>query len=341
MLLEGIFLPVTTPFHADGRLDLSRLSSNLARYSLSPASGVVVLSEAGEPDALTDTETEQILAESARAAAPEKVLLAALARESVHATLILASLAAAAHFDAIVLRAPLCTAAAFAYTERLTYFRTIADHTTLPVLLESSPGRPLSVAMVAELAQHPNILGLIDADATPSRLAALRAATAEISRTVKVTAVFAAATGRMLRAAAPDGLVSAASLTAGTATALEARPALKTRTKRVGFQILTASTTAMLESWQAGASGAVPRLAAAAPQACCEVWQAFRDGDQPLAAEKQERLLKAAALVEPIGILKHACDLNAYFGGHPRPPLLPPTAAAREQIAHALRGMRN
>ena len=341
MLLEGIFLPVTTPFHADGRLSLSKLSTNLARYSLTPAAGIVVLGESGEPDALSDAETGQILIEAARAVAAEKVLLAAIARESVYATLRFASIAADARYDAIVLRAPLCTAAASAHPELVTYFRTIADRATLPIVLESSPGRPLSVALIRELAQHPNIPGLIDADAVPSRLAAIRAATAGITRNVTVTTIFAAATGRMLRTTAPDGLVSVDSLAAGTASAVEGRPAIKTRTRRVGFQILTGSTTAMLESWQAGASGAVPRLAAAAPQACCEVWQACRDGDQPLAAEKQERLLAAAALVDPIGVLKYACDLNAYFGGHPRLPQLPPNAAAREQIAQALKGMRN
>ena len=46
----------------------------------------------------------------------------------------------------------------------------------------------------------------------------------------------------------------------------------------------------MLESWQSGAVGAVPRVGACAPQACCEVWQAFKDGDLPLAEEKQERV---------------------------------------------------
>jgi dihydrodipicolinate synthase/N-acetylneuraminate lyase len=100
----------------------------------------------------------------------------------------------------------------------------------------------------------------------------------------------------------------------------------------------------MLESWQAGAAGSVPRVGACAPQACCEVWQAFKDGDQALAAEKQARIQPAAGFVEGwagISTLKYACDLNGYFGGRARLPLLPPAENYREGIEQALAGLKN
>ena len=109
-------------------------------------------------------------------------------------------------------------------------------------------------------------------------------ATAEVSRMVTVTTVFAAVTGRMLKETAPAAgggtFVSAEALGGGSALAVAAPvAALKTRGKKVGFQVLVARTEGMLGAWQAGAAGAVPRLGVCSPQGCCEVWQAFKDGD--------------------------------------------------------------
>ena len=345
MLLEGIYVPLTTPFHADGRIYPHKLESNVERYSRAPLAGMVVLGHSAEADGLTDDEQKTILTTAIQTAAHEKVMLAAIGRESVYATLQMAEFAGRAGYDAVVLRSPLAVQAASMHIEQLTFFRAVADGSALPVILDSTPDRPLSVETVAALAHHPHIIGLIDSFASPEHIASMKAATAQISREVTVTPVFAAVTERMLRAASTSGsFVSAATLGGGTATALEAKPALKTRTKRVGFQLLAGPSAAMLGAWQAGAAGSVPAFAACAPQATCEVWQAFRDGDPPLAEEKQERLRHAAALVEDtigIGMLKYASDWNGYFGGRPRLPLLPPTAGGREQTERALAGMRN
>jgi len=339
MLLEGIFLPLTTPFYPDGRVYLHKLQSNVERYSRTPAQGLWVLGEAGEADSLTDAETRSVLQTAIAAAAHEKVMIAAVGRESVAATLELARNAGELSYDAIAVRAPWFAADRSMRLELMTYFRAVADAVSLPVVLVSGAQRPIPQACIAELAQHPQIIGLLDADATVERVTSLRAATAEVSREATVTTVFAAATRRMLRVAA-----TASSGNLGGVAVLEARPALKTRTKRVGFQILSGSTSRMLATWQAGASGAVPRLGAAAPQACCEVWQAFKDADQPLAEEKQDRIRSVSERMEGaagIGAVKYGCDFNGYFGGRPRLPLLGLTAAQASEIERELAGMRN
>jgi dihydrodipicolinate synthase/N-acetylneuraminate lyase len=339
MLLEGIFLPLTTPFYPDGRVYLHKLQSNVERYSRTPAQGFWVLGEAGEADSLTDAETRSVLQTAIAAAAHEKVMIAAVGRESVAATLELAQVAAETGYDAIALRPPSFAAAPSMRTELMTYFRAVSDAVSIPVLVVTSANRPVAIEALAELAQHPQIVGVLDADATIDRVISLRELTSGVIREATVTTVFAAATRRMLRAA-----TTASSASLGGVAVLEARPALKTRSKRVGFQILSGSTSRMLEAWQIGASGAVPRLGAAAPQACCEVWQAFKDGDQPLAEEKQERVRSVAARLEGlagIGAVKYGCDFNGYFGGRPRLPLLGVTAAQAVEIERELAGMRN
>jgi 4-hydroxy-2-oxoglutarate aldolase len=341
MLLEGIFLPLTTPFYPDGRLYERKLESNVEHYSRTPASGMFVLGDAGEAEALTEDETRTVLRTAIGAAAKEKAMIASVGRESVFATLRLAEASAEAGYDAIAVRAPAFADDSSMKIELMTYFRAVADGVSLPVMMVSGPGRGLSVELAAELAQHPNVIGLVDGESVPERVAQIKAATASVSREVTVTTVFAAATRRML--AVTDGsFVSAASL--GGVAVLEAKPGMKTRVKRVGFQLLTGSTMGMLESWQAGAVGSVPRLGACAPQACCEVWQAFRDGDLALAEEKQDRVRRVAARMEGargIGAIKYGCDFNGYYGGRPRLPLLGLTAAECAEVERELAGMRN
>src|SRR5258707_11156015 len=102
--------------------------------------------------------------------------------------------------------------------------------------------------------------------------------------------------------------------------------AARMRTKVVGFQVLAGETRGMLEGLRAGAVGAMPAFAASGPQACYEVLAAWKDGDEGLAEEKQVRLHEVADRVEEqlgLAAIKFGCDLNGYFGGRPRLPLLP------------------
>jgi len=355
MLLEGLHIPLTTSFHPDGRLNLPKLAANIARYAKSPAAGLLVLGATGEPTLLTEDETREVLRTAAQAAAPEKVLLAGVSRDSVRATFALASLAAELLYDAILVGVPSILAGKIqapqaASRELLLYFQSVADRSPLPVVLYSDGDaslRRISHDAVVELAGHPNLLGLLDAAARPAEIDAILRRTAAIQREVSVTPVFSAVTARMKIAAShtPGPFVFADSLAADQATANAAPPTsppLRTRTKSVGFQVLTGETRAILESLRAGATGAAPALAACAPQACYEVLAAWKDDDQPLAEEKQARLCEAARVCEAgIGNLKYACELNGYFGGRPRLPQLPPTGEQRAALEHRMKPMRN
>jgi dihydrodipicolinate synthase/N-acetylneuraminate lyase len=119
---------------------------------------------------------------------------------------------------------------------------------------------------------------------------------------------------------------------------------IRTRTKEVGFQVLGGSTATLLDSLDAGAAGGILAFAACAPQACQEVYLAWKDRDRKLAAEKQERVsAPSQRIVGQLGIsgLKHACDFNGYYGGRARAPLLPVSAAEKTEIEGLLAGIRN
>jgi dihydrodipicolinate synthase/N-acetylneuraminate lyase len=116
------------------------------------------------------------------------------------------------------------------------------------------------------------------------------------------------------------------------------------RKKEVGFQVLSGSADNLLPALEAGANGAVLALAAPAPQGCQEVFTAWKENDPAVAREKQQRLIEASRIVAgKYGVpgLKHACDLNGYYGGVPRIPLLPITADQKEEVAQAMSDLRN
>jgi 4-hydroxy-2-oxoglutarate aldolase len=355
MLFEGLQLPLTTPFYADGRLNLPKLESNVARYSRTPVAGLVALSETGEPTMLSDEERRQTLRSIAEAASIEKVLLAGVSRDSVAGTLDLAEFAAGAGYDAVLVKTPSLFRANVrgeAAKGLVNYFRAVADRSALPVVLYSSNPEPadgLAVEVVAELASHPQIIGLIDCAGARGRFEKISSGTSGVEREVSVTAVFAAVTGRMrTRNEAVAGELIASDALAGGGGAVvavaAARPAARTRMKKVGFQLLAGSTARMFEGLRAGAVGAMAAFAASAPQACYEVLAAWKDGDEGLAEEKQSRLERIAERVEEqLGVagIKFGCDLNGYFGGRPRSPLLPLTGEERAEIETLMRGLRN
>jgi len=369
MLLEGLHIPLTTPFFPDGRLNPRKLAANVARYSKTPAAGLIVLGPSGEPTLLSDDETREALRTAADAAAPEKVLIAGISRDSVRSTLDLAEFAAAQDFDAILVGIPSIFAAEKGRApaedppqspdrlrELLAYFLTVADRSPLPVILLSVPGRALPIDAIMQLAASRNVIALLTALSRAADFNSFERfvqLTIAPTREVDVTPVFAAVTARMKRMAAGQAdagltdtrLISAASLE-GAATLVAGPPhlpaPLRARTKSVGFQIIAGTTESMLDDLRAGAAGVASSFAACAPQACYEVFAAWKDNDQPLAEEKQARLFEAAHLAEDSpGNLKYTCDLNGYFGGTPRPPLLPPSGEQRSALEALMKDIRN
>lgn len=359
MLLDGLFVPVAAPFYADGACYLKKLEHNVARYSRTPAAGMMVLGPWSEAAGLSDAERRESLQVVGETAAAEKVLIASAGGESVRGALLLAEAAAEARFDALLVGAPLgwqrlvrdgAGGAEASLRQVELFFRAVADRAGLPVVLWSDAragGFELPVEMAGELAGHPNVLGMVDAGLDVDRLGAVRAATAGVRREATVTTVFAAVTRRMLSTEGEGAatFVPAEALGGGVSVAVAPpKPALKTRTKSVGFQVVGAgAASAMVPLLEAGVAAALPELAACAPQGCHEVWAAFKDGDAELARLKAERLVEADGVVSELGVagVKYACDLNGYFGGAPRLPRVGLTAEEKARVERAMGEVKN
>src|SRR5215471_9211736 len=87
MLLQGIFLPITTPFYPDGRIYLRKLEQNVEHYSRTPSAGIVVLGSTAEAILLSDEERREVLKCARDSAANDKVLIAGTGVESAIETL--------------------------------------------------------------------------------------------------------------------------------------------------------------------------------------------------------------------------------------------------------------
>ena len=351
MLIEGIFAAVPTPFYPDERVYYRKLEANMAHYSRSLLAGMLVLGSTGEAVMLDDAESREVLRVASDAAAPEKVLIAGVGKQSVKGTLELAEAAARFNYDAVLVRTPTYYAGRMSPAAVLHYFRSVADRSPLPVLLYNIPvcvPYDIPVEIIAELAQHPNIIGIKDSSGSIERIHSTIASTQNAHRrTAIVTPIFETVTARMLvpGAEAIGSFVSSDDLESGVAVASSQPVApIKTRTKEVGFQVLTGSAAILLDSLQAGAAGAILGFASFAPQACQEVYLAWKDHDLKLAAEKQQRIAAPGRrIVGQLGIsgLKYACDFNGYYGSRPRAPLLPLTADEKTEVEGLLAGIRN
>jgi 4-hydroxy-2-oxoglutarate aldolase len=354
MLLEGIFAAVTTPFYSDERIYFRKLEANMARYSRSLLAGMLVLGSTGEAILLDDEESRNVLRVAAEASAPDKVLIAGVGREGVGATVALAEAAAEFHYDAVLVRPPSYYASQLSTAAVRNYFESVADRSPLPIILYNIPKfvpYQIPVELVAELANHPNIIGIKDSSGSVDRISATVAATQNAARrSVTVTPIFEAVTARMLtRGAEPESggtFVSAGDLAGGVTVAATAPPipAIKTRTKEVGFQVLCGAGSKVQASLDAGATGAILGVACFVPQACVEIYLAWKDHDSKLADEKQTRILAAnSRIVNDLGIpgMKYACDFNGFYGGHTRSPLLGLSSEEKSEIETLLSNIRN
>ncbi|MBI2680729.1 MAG: dihydrodipicolinate synthase family protein [Candidatus Solibacter usitatus] len=110
-----------------------------------------------------------------------------------------------------------------------------------------------------------------------------------------------------------------------------------------GFQTVAGSAGRLWSSLCAGAGSAILAFANAAPYAVIAIWEAYRTREEDAGRDWQARVAGPAAFVEGaygIPSLKHAMDVNGYYGGPPRLPLTVPTHEARRQIEEAFQDLR-
>jgi 4-hydroxy-2-oxoglutarate aldolase len=359
MLLQGIFPPITTPFYPDGNVYFKKLEHNVERYSKTPVAGIVVLGSTGEAVMLSDQERRDVLKTAREATAPKKVLIAGTGMESAHETLRLTEYAAELGYDAALIRTPHFYRRQMHPENLLAFYRTVADRSALPVLIYNVPvftAYDLPAEVVITLADHPNIIGMKESGGDVEKVRTMVASTRHIKRTATVTETFDAVTPRMLKAdragvvseiQAQGGELVQVSALAGmppSSSGVAIAGGLKTRQKEVGFQVLVGLAQKLEPSLEAGAVGGILAFADCSPTACYEIYAAWKEGDRDLAHLKQHRITASAERVcggLGTSAVKYAMDLNGYYGGPARLPLLPLTAEMKAEVEKLMADIRN
>ncbi len=110
-----------------------------------------------------------------------------------------------------------------------------------------------------------------------------------------------------------------------------------------GFQVMVGSAPTLWPSLMVGAVGAILAFANAAPYICLSILEAYRTREYEAADELQRIASPAAvAVTTKYGVpgLKYAMDLNGYYGGPPRLPLIPVGPEAKREIEEAFREVK-
>ena len=176
MFLDGILAPICTPFTNDGEIHHQALRDNLAKYNRTTLLGYVVGGSTGEA-ALLDPEEKLALFETARSAAGDKLLIAGTAAESVRETLrVIAAASGMGYRAALVITPHYYRAQMLRPESQSAFFRAVADASQLPILIYNFPqmtGIDLTAEIVAQLAGHPNIMGIKESSADLEKVASL------------------------------------------------------------------------------------------------------------------------------------------------------------------------
>src|SRR3989440_5279382 len=208
MLLHGIFPPITTPFYPDGNVYSKKLEANVERYSKTPAAGMIVLGSTGEAIMLSDQERRDVLKVAREATIPSKVLVAGTGIESAIETLKLTEHAAELGYDVAMVRTPHYHKKQMQPANMLAFYRFVADRSPLPVMVYNVPSftqYDIPAAVVIELAEHPNIIGIKESGGDVEKVREMVQGTRHVKRSSTVTETFDAVTPRMLKAGTGNG----------------------------------------------------------------------------------------------------------------------------------------
>ena len=208
MSLSGSITALATPFTDAGELDLDAWRKLLKRQLDGGTQGVVVAGSTGEAAALTDDEYVAILRIAVETLGGRIPVLAGTGQMNTARTVAQTRLAKSAGAECALVVTPAYVRPTQAGL--VAHYRAVAEQGGLPVLLYNVPGRTgtdMQPETVAELAPHPNIVGIKEAVAAPERMAALLALRSD--RFVVLSGDDGTAARSMLDGA--DGLISVGS----------------------------------------------------------------------------------------------------------------------------------
>ena len=173
--LEGVYVPVVTPFDGNGDVDPATLTAVIERCLDAGVRGIVSCGTTGEYYALNEVERIDVMRHTHQVAAGRAHLVAGCNAGSTRMAVQLARFAAEVGYDALLLAAP-PTSLPRAH-ELAAHFSAIAEASGLPTILYNYPARSgveIGFDCLDLVADHPLIVGIKESSGDFSRFLAMR-----------------------------------------------------------------------------------------------------------------------------------------------------------------------
>jgi len=179
--LDGLLLPITTPFHQDESIDFAGLTANINKWAEAGVKGYVVLGSTGERVNLHEHEYVEVI-EATRAVIPETLtFIVGSGQQSTRATINETERAAHAGAQALLIITPNYYRSAITQETLIHHYSAVADNSPVPIILYSVPdltGIRIEPETAARLSEHQNIIGMKDSSSDIIKFA-------EAARTVR------------------------------------------------------------------------------------------------------------------------------------------------------------
>lgn len=158
MNLDGILVPIVTPFTQDGQVDAARLRALAEAFIEKGVTGIVACGTTGEYYSFSEAERAKVLETIAQVGKGRITLIAGISDLSTDVAARRAREAKALGYDGLMLSAPPYSLPSQAGI--IAHFEHVASATDLPIIMYNFPARvgvEIEFDTVAHLARHPNI----------------------------------------------------------------------------------------------------------------------------------------------------------------------------------------
>ena len=161
MNINGILVPIVTPFDSSGNVDTTTLTKLVETFIEKGVTGIVACGTTGEYYTFSAAERELVLITIANAAKDKVTLIAGINSLSTDHSIELAVQAKTLGYDGLML-----SATPYSLPEQdgiIAHFEKVANASELPIIMYNFPARvgvSIEFDTVSHLAKHPNIIGI-------------------------------------------------------------------------------------------------------------------------------------------------------------------------------------
>lgn len=174
MNLEGVLVPVVTPFDSEGKVDYSALGNLLDHLINAGVRGVVACGTTGEYYAFVGDERRSVMAYIADRVGDRALLIVGVNDTHTAGSVEKAEEAKALGYKALMLAPPIYCLPQEA--EIILHYKTVSAETDMPIIMYNFPDRSgveISVEAVIELSEDKNIVGIKESSGDFSRALSL------------------------------------------------------------------------------------------------------------------------------------------------------------------------